>query len=290
MCDRMAVLANYGTYPDWSPYMGERVADGDHPKQHNRWHDNVYVGPWTFVAHDPSGELDFQAVAGRAVPAGRGQHLPRRGRWLRCGRSTRTAGRRSSGRPGGCWSSTRSAPPGAKTIVPLPRSLIQMVTMGALVAAFALALTVNPRLRVRPSAFVFLLSLLLVPSVISSVDLESGFGAVFRCARLALFVGHAVAAQPLVGRRHHLRPAPHPAGTSWCCARWPPARCMSPGAALPELYGGRLVGALWPLTPPQIGQYAAVIIGLAVLLVLGRADRRAQRGAGRSCRRWCCSR
>jgi O-antigen ligase len=45
---------------------------------------------------------------------------------------------------------------------------------------------------------------------------------------------------------------------------------VSPGAAMPELYGGRLVGALWPLTPPQIGQYAAVIIGLTVLLVLGR--------------------
>ncbi|MFD5354995.1 O-antigen ligase domain-containing protein, partial [Streptomyces sp. NPDC058657] len=45
---------------------------------------------------------------------------------------------------------------------------------------------------------------------------------------------------------------------------------VSPGAAMPELYGGRLVGALWPLTPPQIGQYAAVVIGLTVLLVLGR--------------------
>ncbi len=78
---------------------------------------------------------------------------------------------------------------GAKTIVPLPRSLIQMATMGALVAAFALALAVNLRLRIRASAFLFLLTLLLVPSVISSVDLESGFGALFRCARLTLFVG-----------------------------------------------------------------------------------------------------
>lgn len=28
-------------------------------KQHNRWHDNVYLGPWKFVAHDPSQVLDF---------------------------------------------------------------------------------------------------------------------------------------------------------------------------------------------------------------------------------------
>ncbi|BCL27099.1 right-handed parallel beta-helix repeat-containing protein [Streptomyces aurantiacus] len=57
-CDRMAVLANYGTYPDWSPYQGERVGDAITGKQHNRWHDNVYVGPWKFVAHDPSRVLD----------------------------------------------------------------------------------------------------------------------------------------------------------------------------------------------------------------------------------------
>ncbi|MFI6376735.1 O-antigen ligase domain-containing protein [Streptomyces sp. NPDC050546] len=158
---------------------------------------------------------------------------------------------------------------GAKTIVPLPRSLIQMVTMGALVAAFTLALAVNLRLRIRASAFVLLLTLLLVPSVISSANLESGFGALFRCARLALFVGTLW----LLSRwwdggftfvRHHIRMYFAVLGSVAA------GLVISPGAALPELYGGRLVGALWPLTPPQIGQYAAVITGLAVLLLLGR--------------------
>ncbi|MFE9674449.1 O-antigen ligase domain-containing protein [Streptomyces sp. NPDC006259] len=158
---------------------------------------------------------------------------------------------------------------GAKTIVPLPRSLIQMVTMGALVAAFALALALNLRLRIRASAFLLLLTLLLVPSVISSAHLDSGFGALFRCARLALFVGTLW----LLSRwwdggptfvRHHIRLYFAVLGSVAAGA------VISPGAALPELYGGRLVGALWPLTPPQIGQYAAVIIGLTVLLVLGR--------------------
>nr|WP_180218788.1 right-handed parallel beta-helix repeat-containing protein [Streptomyces albus] len=58
-CGRMAVLANYGTYPDWSPYQGERVAEAITHDQRNRWHDNVYLGPWEFVAHDPSRVLDF---------------------------------------------------------------------------------------------------------------------------------------------------------------------------------------------------------------------------------------
>ena len=163
---------------------------------------------------------------------------------------------------------------GAETIVPLPRSLIQMVTMGALAAAFVLALAVNLRLRVRPSAFLLLLTLLLVPSVISSANLESGFGALFRCARLALFVGTLW----LLSRwwdggpgfvRHHIRMY----FLVLCSVA--AGLVVSPGAAMPELYGGRLVGALWPLTPPQIGQYAAVITGLSVLLLLGgRTDRR----------------
>ncbi|POX43325.1 hypothetical protein C3486_01640 [Streptomyces sp. Ru73] len=163
---------------------------------------------------------------------------------------------------------------GAKTIVPLPRSLIQMVTMGALAVAFALALVLNARLRIRPSAFVLLLTLLLVTSVLSSAHLESGFGALFRCARLALFVGTLW----LLTRwwdggttfvRHHIRMYFAVLGSVAA------GLVISPGAALPDLYGGRLVGALWPLTPPQIGQYAAVITGLTVLLVLGRrTDRR----------------
>ncbi|WP_211128584.1 O-antigen ligase family protein [Streptomyces yatensis] len=163
---------------------------------------------------------------------------------------------------------------GAKTIVPLPRSLIQMVTMGALVAAFALALAVNPRLRIRPGACLFLLTLLLVPSVISSADLESGFGALFRCTRLALFVGTLWLLSRwwdggLTFVRYHIRMYFAVLGSVAA------GLVVSPGAALPELYGGRLVGALWPLTPPQIGQYAAVIIGLTVLLVLGRRTDRA---------------
>ncbi|WP_051836987.1 hypothetical protein [Streptomyces sp. NRRL WC-3742] len=156
---------------------------------------------------------------------------------------------------------------GAKTIIPLPRSLIQMATMGALVSAFVLALLLNLRIRLRASAFLFLLTLMLVLSVVASVHMGTGFGSLFRCFRLSLFVG-----------------------TLWLLSRWwdggptfvrfhirmyfvvlasvAAGLVASPGAAMPELYGGRLVGALWPLTPPQIGQYAAVIIGLTVLLLL----------------------
>lgn len=158
---------------------------------------------------------------------------------------------------------------GAQTVVPIPRSLIQMATMGALVAAFALALALNPRLNIRASAFVFLLTLLLVPSVISSVQLDVGFGALFRCARLALFVGTLWLLSrwwdgSLTFVRYHIRM--YFAVLGLVAA----GLVVSPATAMPEYYGGRLVGALWPLTPPQIGQYSAVVIGLTVLLLLGR--------------------
>lgn len=163
---------------------------------------------------------------------------------------------------------------GADTVVPLPRSLIQMVTMGGLAVAFALALAVNLQLRVRAGAFLFLLTLLLVPSLIASANLEAGFGALFRCARLALFVGTLWLLSRwwdggLTFVRHHIR-------TYFAVLVVVAAGlAVSPGAAMPGLYGGRLVGALWPLTPPQIGQYAAVVVGLTALLVLGRrTDRR----------------
>ncbi|RSN56912.1 hypothetical protein DMH01_25880 [Amycolatopsis sp. WAC 04182] len=58
-CARMAVLANFGTYPDWSPYRGEVVQQAITFAQGNKWHDNTYVGPWNFVAFEPSRNLSI---------------------------------------------------------------------------------------------------------------------------------------------------------------------------------------------------------------------------------------
>ncbi|WP_219927242.1 O-antigen ligase domain-containing protein [Prauserella shujinwangii] len=158
---------------------------------------------------------------------------------------------------------------GAETIVQLPRLATQVLTMGALVLAFVLALALNPRLRVRPSAYLLLLSLLLVVSLIASVDLESGLGALFRCARLAVFI----ATLWLLSRwwdgslafvRHHIRVL------GVVLASVAIGVVASPGLAFPDTYGGRLVGALWPLTAPQVGQYAAIVAGLTILLWLAR--------------------
>jgi parallel beta-helix repeat protein len=52
LCARMAVVSNYGTFPDWSPYHGDSVQQAITFAQHNTWRDNHYFGPWTFMAKD----------------------------------------------------------------------------------------------------------------------------------------------------------------------------------------------------------------------------------------------
>lgn len=158
---------------------------------------------------------------------------------------------------------------GAETILPIPRMVTQMVTMGALLVAFALALLLNPRVRVRPNAYLLLLSVLTVVSVVSSMQLEAGFGSLFRCGRLGLFVV-----------------------TLWLLTRWWRAGdlrlvryhvyalggvlltvlaglAISPGSAMSGP-GGRLVGVIWPIPAPQVGQYCAVAAGLAIVLWITR--------------------
>lgn len=48
-CGRNALLSNYGTYPNWTPYTKAAVQDAITFKQENRWSNNTYTGPWKFT-------------------------------------------------------------------------------------------------------------------------------------------------------------------------------------------------------------------------------------------------
>lgn len=158
---------------------------------------------------------------------------------------------------------------GAGTVIPIPTSVAQLVTMGALVIAFALALLLNPGLRVRPSGYLLLLTLLLVVSIVSSASLQSGVGALGRSARLAVFI----ATLWLLSRwwdgtlhlvRHHIR------ALGAVLASVAIGLVVAPGLAMPAEYEGRLVGVLWYLPPPQVAHFAAVVAGLTLVLWLTR--------------------
>nr|WP_202539654.1 right-handed parallel beta-helix repeat-containing protein [Streptomyces sp. SID8379] len=77
-CDRMGLLSNYGTYPKWSPYKGEKVARAITTEQDNRWHDNTYVGPWKFVTQDTSRVLGFTKWRGKPYGQDKGSTIAAR--------------------------------------------------------------------------------------------------------------------------------------------------------------------------------------------------------------------
>ncbi|GAA3243105.1 membrane protein [Pseudonocardia petroleophila] len=163
--------------------------------------------------------------------------------------------------------------PSSGTVIPLPKAAGQVITMGALAVAFGLALLVNPRIRVRPSAYLLLLAALALVAVASSLLLESGAGSLLRTARLVVFVATLWLLcrwwrSDLALVRIHLR--------ALCAVLLVVALgiLVTPGPAFSGP-GGRLVGALWPIPAPQVGQYCAVATGLALLMgIAGRLSRR----------------
>ncbi len=158
---------------------------------------------------------------------------------------------------------------GEATIIPIPGGVAQLVTMGSLAVAFALALALNPRLRFRPSALLLLLTLLVVVSLISSATLEAGVGALVRCARFAVFVTTLWLLTPwwdgtLSFVRYHIRVLGAVLLTVLL------GLVLAPGLAMAESYDGRLAGVIWWLTPTNVGQFGAVVAGLTIVLWLAR--------------------
>ncbi len=150
--------------------------------------------------------------------------------------------------------------------VPIPSIVGKIITQGALPAALLMALSVNRRMRVRPNVFLCLVSLLVIEAFVTSLGAEFVFGAAFRASRLAAFVVTLWLLSPWWGRRDLLLVRCHLAATSTVLCTVLLGLLLAPGNALS---GGRLVGALWAIPPPQVAHYAAVTTGLVVVLWVG---------------------
>ena len=158
---------------------------------------------------------------------------------------------------------------GSELIIPFPHATGQIVTMGALCAALAIALALNPRMRVRPNAYLVLLAVLAVIATASSLRLEAGLGSLFRCFRLIVFVATLWLLTPWW--RGDLRmPVFHLRALVAVLSTVLAGLVISPGAAFSGP-NGRLVGALWPIPPPQVAMYSATAIALAAMLWLYKA-------------------
>lgn len=157
-------------------------------------------------------------------------------------------------------------------ILPFTRGMAQLVSTGALVVALLLALVCNPRLRIRPAPYLVMLVVLLIVSVASSVTLHSGMEALFRCFRLLLFIATLGLLSPwwrsdLSFVRYTVRTL-----SAFLMVVFS-GLAIAPGTALGggSEGQGRLVGVLWPIHAPQVGQYGAVLAGLTIILWMARA-------------------
>jgi hypothetical protein len=156
------------------------------------------------------------------------------------------------------------------SILHLPSHVGKALAQGALPLALLVALTVNPRIRLRPNVFLCIVCLLVVDTLVT-VAAGPHVGEVYRTFRLAEFVAALWLLTPWWGRPDML--------LLWCHLR-----CLyvvlgsvllglliAPGRALGE--GGRLSGVIWPMAATQVAEYAAISAGLVIVLWLARLMR-----------------
>jgi hypothetical protein len=150
------------------------------------------------------------------------------------------------------------------TVIPIPGSIAQLLTQGALVAAALLVLLANPGGVIRPNLFLVLLTLLAVVALMVSIHNEFILGSTFRACRLLGFTAVLWLLTPWWGRsdfallRAHLTCLRVVLGTVVVGA------ALAPGVAFS--YDGRLSGALWPIPPTQVAHYSAVLLGCTIVL------------------------
>lgn len=153
------------------------------------------------------------------------------------------------------------------SVLHLPSKVGKAFPQAALPVAILVLLTINPRAKVRPNAFLCIMSLLVAETVLTALGIHQ-FGNAYRTFRFAEFVFALWLLTPWWGRgdmlllRIHLRWLYVVVGLALA------GILISPGGAF--AYDGRLTGVLWPMLPTQIAQYAAVAAGLTVVLWIDR--------------------
>ena len=153
---------------------------------------------------------------------------------------------------------------GLPLLIPIPSFIGKILTQGSLVGALLAALSANRRMLIRPSVFLSLLTLLVAAAVISGVDPAGHFiSTLYRTCRLGGFVATLWLLSPWWGRRDLLLVKCHLTALFIVLGSVLLGLIVSPGRALSQ---GRLSGEFWPITPVQVSDFAAVAIGLLVVL------------------------
>jgi hypothetical protein len=155
---------------------------------------------------------------------------------------------------------------GEPLVIPIPSALGKLVTQGALPVALLLALTVNRRKLIRPSMFLGLYGLLIVEVAFTALQARH-LGTVYRTFRLAGFVSTLWLLTPWWGRKDLFLVKCHVQAMAIVLAQVVLGLIVSPSRAMG---GGRLGGDFWPTPPTQVAEFAAVTMGLVIVLWLCR--------------------
>lgn len=149
---------------------------------------------------------------------------------------------------------------GLPTAIPIPNQVGTAITQFALVAAFGLALILNPRVVIRPNVFLLMMTLLCVIAVMTSLHNEFLYGSVYRAVRYSLFVAVLWLLTPLWGRFDRPLLKAHTTILAIVLGSVIIGLLIAPGAALS--FSGRLSGSLWPMAPTQVAHYSSVFVGI----------------------------
>ncbi|MGE5292926.1 MAG: O-antigen ligase family protein [Micromonosporaceae bacterium] len=148
------------------------------------------------------------------------------------------------------------------SLLHIPTMMGKAITQGALPLALLVALTVNRRIVVRPNVFLCLVSLLAIEAILMSLEVKS-FGAGYRIFRLTEFVAVLWLLTPWWGRlllvRYHL------VALAVILSSVLLGLVVVPGRAMAQ---GRLGGIVYGIAVTQVAHYAAIMLGLVVVLWL----------------------
>jgi len=150
------------------------------------------------------------------------------------------------------------------SFLPIPGMVGKAIAQATLPAALLVALSVNPKVIVRPNVLLCLVSLLVVGAVVPMLQ-PQGIGIIYRTLRMAGFVAGLWLLTPWWGRRDLLLVRCYLVSLWVALVSVLVGLMVSPHKAL-AYGGGRLSGVVWPIPPTQVAHYAAVSIGLVVVL------------------------
>jgi hypothetical protein len=151
------------------------------------------------------------------------------------------------------------------SVIPIPSVIGKGITQASLQIALTMALLLNRRVLFRPSVYLSLVSLLAFETILTLFVTQHLKGTAYRTFRFIEFVAVLWLLTPYWGRRDLLLLRCHLKSMGIVLYSVALGFCIAPGRAY---RGGRLGGVIWSIPPTQVAHYAAITMGMVIILWL----------------------